>query len=288
MRGRFAIICLTYLMALAVGVVAGAAVGDAGPIQVAAVADIAATLAVFAFSFTFRNSSFYDAYWSVAPIFIGLFWALTAESAGVDPVRVGLVLGLVALWGARLTYNWARGWSSLDHEDWRYVNLQQSMGALYWPVSLLGLHVMPTVLVFLACLPVYAAVSVGSRPLGWLDGLATVVTLGAIALEAVADQQLARFRREQGGSMQVLQTGLWAWSRHPNYLGEVSFWWGLFLFGLSAAPAYWWTGVGALAITLLFRFASLPMIENRMLERRPDFKAAQQEIPMLIPRPPRR
>jgi steroid 5-alpha reductase family enzyme len=288
MRGRFAIITLAYAVALAVAVAVGASMGDAHPIAVAAAGDVAGTLVIFAFSFTFRNSSFYDAYWSVAPLFIGLYWLWAADAVAVDPVRAAVVLGLVGLWGARLTYNWARGWSSLDHEDWRYVDLQQKMGKLYWPVSLLGLHTMPTVLVFLGCLPLYAALLAGARPFGWLDGVACVVTFGAIALEATADQQLARFRREQPpGSQGVLRSGLWAWSRHPNYCGEVLFWWGVFGFGLAAAPQYWWTVAGAVSITLLFRFVSLPMIETRMLARRPEFAAVQQQIPILIPRPPK-
>ena len=281
---------LAYLLALGVAVAVGATFKGSHPIEVAGWADLAATIAIFGFSFTFRNTSFYDPYWSVAPLCIGLYWLFTPEAgAAVDPLRARVVLGLVALWGARLTYNWARGWTSLDHEDWRYSNMKEQLGsALYWPASLLGLHVMPTVLVFLGCLPLYAVLAAGTRPLGLLDGVAALVTLGAIALETVADQQLARFKRENAGSLSVLRTGLWAWSRHPNYLGEVLFWWGIFLFGLAASPAHWWTGVGALLITLLFRFISLRLIETRMSERRPDFETVQREIPLLWPRPPRR
>jgi len=289
MRGRFAIMTLAYAMALGVAVAVGAAYPGSSPIATAWWADLAATLAIFGFSFTFRNTSFYDPYWSVAPLVIGLYWYWGGESAGVDPLRAGFALGLVALWGARLTYNWARGWSALDHEDWRYSNMREQLGSVvYWPVSLLGLHCMPTVLVFLGCLPLYAALAVGTRPFGVLDGLAVAVTFSAIAIETIADQQLHRFRRDSAGSLEVLRTGLWAWTRHPNYLGEVLFWWGVFLFGLAASPAHWWTGVGALSITLLFRFVSLRLIETRMLLRRPDFKAAQEEIPILWPRPPRR
>jgi steroid 5-alpha reductase family enzyme len=287
MRGRFAIIGLAYVMALAVAVAVGAALPGRSPLEVAWWADVAATLAVFAFSFTFRNTSFYDPYWSVAPLFIGLYW-LAVSSAAIDPLRATLSLSLVALWGARLTFNWARGWPALDHEDWRYSDMHEQLGsALYWPVSLLGLHGMPTVLVFLGCLPLYVALSLGTRPFGVLDVLATAVTLGAIALEAVADKQLHRFRTGNPAPGEVLRTGLWAWTRHPNYLGEVLFWWGIFLFGVAASPSHWWTGVGAVLITLLFRFISLRLIETRMLERRPDFARVQQEIPLLWPRRPR-
>ncbi len=144
---------------------------------------------------------------------------------------------------------------------------------------------MPTVLVFLGCLPLYAALSAGSQPFGWLDALACLVTLGAIALEATADQQLLRFRREQTpGSRGTLRSGLWAWSRHPNYCGEVLFWWGVFGFGLAAGFQYWWSVAGAVSITLLFRFVSLKLIDDRMLTNRPDYKTRMETVPALVPR----
>ncbi len=80
---------------------------------------------------------------------------------------------------------------------------------------------------------------------------------------------------------------MWAWSRHPNYLGEMGFWWGLYLFGLAANPDWWWTIVGPLAITLMFRFVSLPMIETRMRERRPGYADFAARSSLVLPRPPR-
>jgi len=284
----FGAIAIAYVVAFWVAVVVGSNVPYEHPIAVAFAADVAATLAIFTFSFLFKNSSFYDAYWSVAPLPIGVYWMARAESIGIDPTRQQLVLVLVAAWGARLTWNWARGWTGLEHEDWRYRMLAERTGPFYWAVSLGGIHMLPTLWVFLGCLPLYPALSVGVAPLGWLDAVAFLVTAGAIAIEASADKQLLRFRREEHPADALLDTGWWSWSRHPNYFGEMLFWWGLFLFGLAAAPGWWWTGIGALSITLMFRFVSLPMIETRMLERRPAFAAYQSRVPIVIPRPPRR
>jgi steroid 5-alpha reductase family enzyme len=253
---------------------------------VALFADVAATFAIFAWSVAHRNSSFYDAYWSVAPLPIALYW--TAVGEGADGARVALVLAAIAVWGARLTWNWARGWRGLDHEDWRYVDLRSKTGRAYWLVSFFGLHLMPTFWVFGGLLPVYAAVGAPARPLGVLDGLAALVAAGAIALEAAADAQLHRFRAGTPAPGELLQSGLWAWSRHPNYLGEMGFWWGLWLFGVAAAPGLWWTIAGPLAITLMFRFVSLPMIETRMRERRPAFAEWAGRSSLVLLRPPRR
>jgi steroid 5-alpha reductase family enzyme len=278
-------VAIAYAVALAVAMFAGLAAPVSHPLAVALVADLAATLAIFGWSVAYRNSSFYDAYWSVAPIPIALYWI--AASDGAVGARQALVLLLVTVWGVRLTWNWARGWHGLTHEDWRYVDLQRQSGRAYWLVSLVGIHVMPTLWVFGGMLGVWAAVCAEGAPLGLLDALAAAVTAAAIALEAGADEQLRRYRASGPPPGEFLKTGLWAWSRHPNYLGEMGFWWGLWLFGVAAAPRYWWTIVGPVAISLMFRFVSLPMIETRMRERRPGFADWAARSSLVLPRPPR-
>ncbi len=275
---------LAYAIALAAAIAAGEAVPFERPLWIAAAADVVATLVIFAFSVGFRNASFYDPYWSLAPIAIAVYWIASAESVGVDSTRQAVVLSLVIWWGVRLTWNFARGWGGLGHEDWRYVQLRDRSGSAWWLVSLVGIHLMPTLIVFLGLLPLYSALSVGIRPWGWLDALALALTAGAVLLEQSADRQLLRFRSSGPGPRAILTSGLWARSRHPNYLGEIGFWWGLYLFGLAARPEAWWTGVGALAITLLFRVVSLPMIETRMRERRPGWAEHAKRVPMLLPR----
>lgn len=277
-------VVVAYVAAGCAALGTGLALGEHHPLAVAFAADLVATGAVFAFSLAFDNSSFYDAYWSVAPPAIALYWALTPEAGDANGVRQLAVLALVAAWGARLTWNWRRGWAGLEHEDWRYVEQREKTGRLYWLVSLVGLHGMPTLVVFLGCLPLWPALTALS-PLGPLDALAALVTAGAIALEARADAELHRFRSQPREPGAVLATGLWARSRHPNYLGEMGFWWGLWLFGLAADASWWWTGVGALGVTVLFRVVSLPLIERRMLERRPHYAAIQEQVPRVLPRP---
>lgn len=257
------------------------------PIAIALAGDVAATIVIFAFSFAFRNSSFYDAYWSVVPPFIAAYWLWSTDVVGVDSIRQVVVLALVCAWAVRLTFNWARSWEGLHHEDWRYVDLQNSTGKVYWLVSFAGIHMAPTLWVFVGCLPLYPALALGTAPFGILDGVAALVTAGAIYLEARADRELVDYRRANPSSRETLTTGLRRYSRHPNYLGEMGFWWGLFLFGLAADPSWWWTGIGAISITLMFRFVSLPMIEARMQERRPDYQAYADRTSLVLLRPPR-
>jgi steroid 5-alpha reductase family enzyme len=82
-----------------------------------------------------------------------------------------------------------------------------------------------------------------------------------------------------------MDTGLWAFSRHPNYLGELSFWWGLYLFALAADPSWWWAIAGAVSITLLFVFLSVPLLDRRSLGRRPQYREHMKRVPALFPNP---
>jgi steroid 5-alpha reductase family enzyme len=198
-----------------------------------------------------------------------------------------LVVALVVAWAVRLTWNWARGWPGLHHEDWRYGLLYERAPLPPWLTSLLGIHLFPTVQVWLGCLAFAPALGWGARPLGLLDALAVFVTGGAILLETVADEQMRAFARtKQPGD--VMTRGLWARSRHPNYLGEIGFWTGLALFGLAADPSWWWSLLGPVAMIVMFVTASIPMLDTRSIERRPGYADHMRRVPALLPRPGRR
>jgi steroid 5-alpha reductase family enzyme len=282
----YAIVGFAYVVALLVAsAVVQAVPASWHPLASLALADTAATLAVFVFSRAYDNTSVYDPYWSVAPVAIAGWLALGPGAARGLDARGALILTLVAAYGARLTWNWVRGWAGLTHEDWRYVGLREQTGRAYWLVSFAGLHFFPTVMVYLGCLPLYAALVEPSAPFGALDVLATAVTALAIAVEGVADNQLRAFRRTAPAGA-ICDVGLWSWSRHPNYFGELSVWVGLWLFG-AAAGAPWWTGCGAAAMVVLFLGASIPMAERRSLARRPHYAEHQRRVSKLLPWPPR-
>jgi len=279
----FAIVVGAYAVALGAAIATGALVGSRSPVLTVLAADLVATLVIFASSMALANSSMYDAYWSAVPPVIGLYWASAPPGSEAVPARQAIVLALVFAWGIRLTWNWARGWPGLHHEDWRYVDLRENTNAPYWLISLTGIHYFPTLQVFLACLPLYPALAIGSRPLGGLDAIAALVTAGAVALETIADEQLRSFNlAKQPG--EICTRGLWAWLRHPNYLGEILFWWGLWLFGVAAAPDWYWSVIGPLAITAMFLFASIPMLDRRNVARRPGYAEFMKRVPGLVPR----
>lgn len=200
-----------------------------------------------------------------------------------------LVIAVVSLWALRLTWNWARGFEGLHHEDWRYVDLRGKAGrAGYWVVSLVGLHLIPTLVVFLGLLPLWLALHDGMRRLGGIDLLAALTVLAGVALEFFADNALRRFRLARPAPDAILERGLWAWSRNPNYLGEMLFWLGLALFSLAAAGFVWWAWIGTVTIVAMFLGVSIPMKEARMLARRSAYAERQRRVGLLVPRRPRR
>ena len=270
-----------YIVAGAAALAAGYLVPGTNVIITALAADCAATVVVFIFSLALNNSSMYDPYWSVAPLPIALYWLAGGSGGGPSPRRIA-VIALTAVWGARLTYNWHRQWKGLAHEDWRYVNFRNTTGRLYWAVSFLGIHLYPTLMVFLGCVPLYAVMAGGGAPLGPLDLAAFAVTGGAILVETIADRQLHAFVKSGPGDA-ILSSGIWAYSRHPNYFGEVCYWWGLFLFSLAAGAFHWWTIAGAAAITVMFAGVSIPLMEKRMLSRRPLFAERRRKVSALVP-----
>ncbi|CAN5159878.1 hypothetical protein BH09ACT8_BH09ACT8_09180 [soil metagenome] len=251
------------------------------------IADVLATLVVFAFSRAYGNSSFYDAYWSVIPPLLLFYWWSRGE-AEIDSVHCWLVAIVVVLWAVRLTANWVYAFPGLHHEDWRYPMFRARAGRLEFVADLVAIHLIPTLQVFLAMVPVYVAVTRPDDVIRWLTLVAFVIGIAAVTTELVADVQMHRFVNERRPG-EAMSSGLWGWSRHPNYFGEFSFWLALALFGLATAPAdWWWLLLGAVAMLAMFLGASIPMMEARSLQRRPDYQAVIDRVPRFVPRPPKR
>jgi steroid 5-alpha reductase family enzyme len=284
------ILLLIYAAAFGVGLFVGNSYTDFSLIMRSAMVVFVAVLIIWLFSFIADNSSVFDPYWSVAPIFFTLYYwisfaGLTFPVSGswFTTVRFVLIMVLVTLWGIRLTYNFLRNWRGLKHEDWRYVSFRDKAGLFYWVVSFLGIHLFPAIMVFLGCLSVWTALTAGVRPMNVLDIAGILLTGIAIWLETRADKELHQYVQQKPGGGMTMKTGLWAISRHPNYLGEITFWWGLFLFALAANPAYWWVIIGPVTITSMFVFISIPMIEKRLMERKSDYDEYRKNVPMLLP-----
>jgi steroid 5-alpha reductase family enzyme len=251
-------------------------------------ADLAMTGATFFFSVLRKNSSVYDAYWSVIPFFFILTWMVFYMGENWDWPQ-GLAAAVVSFWSWRLTLNWAIGWPGWHHEDWRYVNFRTQFGKFFQPINFLAIHLYPTVIVFLSMLGLFWVFNFGKLESEVLFGIGVMLSFVGVMFELIADYELSKFKnRTNKKSTDLLRSGLWAYSRNPNYLGEILFWFGLMAMGFGfGAP--WYTAIGPIGMLAMFLFASIPMKEKRMMKSRPEaFQKYKQEVSVLIPLPPKK
>jgi len=246
------------------------------------IADALVTAVVFLFSYLFKNSSIYDPYWSVIPLLIAIYWISLSPQG--NEIRQVLVLSVISIWSFRLTFNWIRSWPNLEHEDWRYKKLKEDSGKLYWLVSFFGIHLFPTLIVFLGLSPVLPALQ-SQAPVSLFDMIGVLISISAVVIEYVSDEQLRKFKKENSTKAANMENGLWSVSRHPNYFGEILFWLGLFIIALSdGITSNGWTGIGFISMFLLFYFISIPMMEKRLVLNKNQYKEYQKKVPVLFPK----
>ena len=241
------------------------------------IADVIATVIVWLSGVILKTASAYDPYWSIQTLFI--YACLLFK---YNNWHVGTILLLVALfvYSARLTLNFIVGFHSLGYVDWRYRMLKEKTGKLYQAVNLLGICMFPTLVVYAATLPViaYATISEFSA----LDIIGPVVILLGTLLEFIADTQMKSFVKIRKDRSEVLNRGVWRYSRHPNYLGEITIWFGVALTLIVSHFHYWYFFVGAVINLLMFLFISIPMEENHFKEYKPDYEQYKKDTHMLL------
>lgn len=241
--------------------------------------DIALTVIIAIVGLLVKNDSMYDPYWSIIPFFMLIYW-IDASHVEEFNARVFIMITLVSWWSWRLTYNWMRGWKGIAHEDWRYVDLRKKTKAFYPLVSFLGIQLLPTLIVFAAALPM-EAVLMSTEAFKLSDIIGGMLMLSGILLEIFADIQMHGFRKNPDNKGNVIDLGLWKYSRHPNYLGEITFWWGVYVLSVATHPPTYYIS-GAIIVSLLFLFISIPMMEKRMKNRN-GFADYKKRTPVLIP-----
>ncbi len=241
------------------------------------IADVAATAVCFVFSLVFSNASVYDPYWSVQPPVIVLGFIIAGGAT-----RSGIIIFLVVLfWAIRLTTNWAYTFKGLSHQDWRYTMLKEKTGKFYPVINFVGIHLVPTLVVYAAVLPAVYVVTSAIKP-NVPFTISAIVSIVAVLIQAVADIEMQSFRKEKRQGF--IRDGLWKYSRHPNYLAEILMWWGIGLAAFSLMPNRPYLLIGALLNTLLFSFVSIPMAEKRQAKK-PGFEKYKRQTRALLPIP---
>lgn len=235
-----------------------------------------------------RDVSIVDSLWSLL-ILLGLVVYIIASGAGGP--RTWLVTGLVTVWALRLSLHIAVR-NHGEPEDRRYQAIRRNNEPYFWVKSLYLVFLLQGFLAWVVCLPAIAAVSAQTPPgpLGpWgalLSALGIAVWLIGMFFEVVGDWQLTQFRRDRKTADAVLDSGLWRYTRHPNYFGEALLWWGMYLLALSAGA--WWAFIGPLLLTfLLLRVSGVALLEKDISERRPAYRDYVRRTNAFVPGPPR-
>ena len=214
-----------------------------------------------------NNVTHVDSMWSLFFLLAALLYAWHTWFEGA---RLTLVIVLVDLWALRLCgYLTLRNWG--PHEDHRYVVIRRNNEPHFWLKSLYIIFGLQALLAWIVSLPLLGAIH-SSGELNWLDLVGMVVMLFGLAWESVADWQLAKFKANSANRGKVLDQGLWAYSRHPNYFGECCVWWGFYLIAVAAGA--WWSLPGPLLMTLLLlKVSGVALLEKDIGERRPAYAA---------------
>ena len=239
------------------------------------------------------DHSWVDRIWSIVPIvYVAIFWA----ASGFIDARLSIMTLLVALWGARLTVNFARKGGYRGVEDYRWPILRERMTAGQFQIfNLLFIVIFQNALLVLIALPALVAYENQGTPVGALDlGLAALF-LALLVGEFVADQQQWTLHQQKAAAVaagrepeaRFATTGLWRYSRHPNFFFEQAQWWVFYAMGAAAlGAALHWTLVGPLLLTVLF-IGSTRFTEEITLSKYPEYAEYQRRTSMLIPRIPR-
>lgn len=227
------------------------------------------------------DASIVDPFW--APGFL-LACVTYVARAGLTPRGI-LVTVLIAVWAARLGSHLLR--RNLAHgEDARYAAWRRRHGRRFWWVSLFTVFWLQAGILWVVSAPLLAAAVAGGMP-GFLGWLGAAVFAAGFGIEWAADRQLRHFRARDDSRGRVLDTGLWGWSRHPNYFGNAVLWWGLWL--IAADGGGWWSIVGPVVMTvLLLRVSGVTLLERDIEERRPEYADYRRRTSAFVPRPPKR
>ena len=228
-----------------------------------------------------RNVGIVDSLWSVMILATVAVYAVLAESSGP---RETLLLVLLGVWALRLSLHITVR-NHGEPEDRRYQAIRSNNQPHFWLKSIYIVFGLQAVLAWFIAMPAVAAAA-SPTPLGWLDAVAVAVWLTGMVFEVGGDWQLMRFQRTRDSRDRVLDTGLWRYTRHPNYFGEALLWWGVYLMAVAAGA--WWTLVSPVLMTfLLLRVSGVVLLEKDIAERRPAYRDYVRRTSAFIPLPPR-
>jgi len=243
---------------------------------------LSTSLLLWLLSLRLKDASIADIFWG--PGMAGVA-DITAWLGGAGGTRASAVLVLVNLWAVRLA---AHIWARHKGEDRRYAAMRQHFGRNWWWLSLIQVFLLQAILIWFIPAPLVAALLYSHMPMGWVDYLGIGLATAGLIFETLADSQLAAFRTDPASRNQIMDRGLWASSRHPNYFGECVMWWGCFVIGYAASHQTWLLLSPVLVTFLLLKVSGVSLMEETIASRRPGYADYRRRVSAFVPWPPKK
>ncbi len=253
------------------------------------VALFAIIILLWLISIQIKDASFIDAFWAFGMVIMAAMTWWQVDSG--NPLRHAVILGLTTLWGLRLSLHLFTRWRR-DGEDPRYKRmiggLMDKKGWSFAKASLLQVFLLQAPLLFIVCLPAQLGqLSIDTQPLGPLAWAGIIAALIGIGFESVGDAQLKAFKANPANKGKVLDTGLWRYTRHPNYFGDCCTWWGIYLVAAETSPGLWSLPGPLLLTFLLVKWSGVPLLERGLAKTRPSYADYIARTSSFLPWPPK-
>ena len=284
------IVLLSYIIAFGFGLFAYLVINDSDIMKDAEekyrqlviifICDVISTIVIWIIGVIINTASIYDPYWSVqTPV---IFICLLIKYGNLNVGNL-IYLELILFWAIRLTYNYTKTFHDISYIDWRYKQIKEKTGKLYQVVNLLGICLVPTIIVYGASIPSFLFV-MDNLGFEYIQIIGYVIILASVCIEMKADIDIHEFKKIRNDRSEIIQIGLWKYSRHPNYFGEICFWYGVSLVYIFCDfTKNWYYIFGAVVDNALFLGISIPLAEKNLRTYKDGYDEYKKRTSMLIP-----
>ena len=244
------------------------------------ISNVISTIIIWFIGVILDTASIYDPYWSVQTPFIFICLLIKYKNINIGNF---IYLELILFWAIRLTYNYTKTFNDISYIDWRYKQIKEKTGKLYQIVNLLGICLMPTIIVYVASIPCFLYI-INNYNFEPIQMIGFMIMLISTWIEMKADIDIHRYKMIRKEKKEIINIGLWKYSRHPNYFGEICFWYGLsFVYLFTDFKNNWITLLGPILNHSLFLFISIPLAEKHLIKYKEGFEDYKKNTNMLIP-----
>ena len=286
------IILLSYIIAFGIGLFSYLTLDDSDILKnsdidekyrqliIIFISNVISTIIIWFIGVLINTASTYDPYWSVqTPV---IFICLLIKHGNLNVGNL-IYLELILFWAIRLTYNYTKTFHDITYIDWRYNQIRESTGKFYQIVNLLGICLVPTIIVYAASIPSFLYV-MDDLNLEYIQFIGFIIILASVLIEMKADIDIHEFKKIRSSRNEIIRIGLWKYSRHPNYFGEICFWYGVaFVYIFCDFTKKWYYIFGAILNNALFLGISIPLAEKNLRKYKEGYDEYKKNTSMLIP-----